>query len=40
MRFDTRKLFQLVRAVEDGRIEQAAARRLLRSSTGVFQFDG
>ena len=37
---DTRELFQLVRAVEQGRIDQAAARRLLRSSTGVFQFDG
>jgi hypothetical protein len=37
---DTRGLFQLVRAVEEGRIDQAAARRLLRSSTGVFQFDG
>jgi hypothetical protein len=36
---DTRDLFQLVRAVEDGRMSRADARRLLRSSTGVFKFD-
>jgi hypothetical protein len=36
---DTRELFQLLRAVEAGRIDPAGARRLLRRSTGVFKFD-
>ena len=36
---DTRELFQLVRAVDAGRVAPAEARRLLRSSTGIFKFD-
>jgi hypothetical protein len=36
---DTRELFQLTRAVKDGRIGPADARRLLRTAMGVFKFD-
>jgi hypothetical protein len=35
---DTRELFQLVRAVDAGRLASAEARRMLRSSTGIFKF--
>jgi hypothetical protein len=35
---DTRELFQLVRAVDAGRLTPAEARRMLRSATGVFEF--
>jgi hypothetical protein len=36
---DTRELFQITRAVQEGHISPADARRLLRSATGVFKFD-